>query len=196
MPSTKSHSDSDDLTIAILAGGASTRMGSDKAGVVVDSVPMLSRVAAACATLGLRRIIVGRAPGATWESELEVVADTWPGAGPLGGLHTALSAAGTDVLLLGCDMPWVSTEALRWLIAERTVHSGGVVAERERIEPLFAVYPASSCTEIKGRLERGERSLMGLIRLLGLPTVRAPDALWRSLDDADEPRDLERRGNA
>lgn len=156
---------------------------------------MLDRVATSCGVADLPILVVGRAAGATWKSELEFAPDLWPGAGPLGGLHTALSASGTDVLLVGCDMPWLSPDAVLWLIAQNAASSGGVVAERDRAEPLFAVYPVSCRDEVESRLRAGTRSLMGLIRELDLPRVSVPKDLHSSLDDADSPSDLEERAN-
>lgn len=176
------------LSIAILAGGGSTRMGADKASIEVAGRTMLDRVTEASALTGLQTFVVGRAPDASWATALPVVADRRPGEGPLAGLEAALLHAETDVLLLGCDMPWVTTAALEWLIDRA---DGGVVASRERLEPLFSVYPLDALPTIGRSLDAGRRSLTRLIEELELEICRLPRALWRSLDDADEPSDLE-----
>jgi molybdopterin-guanine dinucleotide biosynthesis protein A len=73
----------------------------------------------------------------------EVIEDRFPGCGPLGGIHAALSATQTDLnLVMSVDMPLMSAGFLCWLL--ETAASGqelAVVPEtRQRLQPLCAVY--------------------------------------------------------
>src|SRR5688572_7864759 len=78
---------------AVLCGGVSRRMGTDKALVEIDGTPMAVRVARALTAAGARRVIaVGGDARALASAGLEVVPDLEPGAGPLGGVVTALDA--------------------------------------------------------------------------------------------------------
>lgn len=89
-----------DCEVCILAGGASSRMGRNKAALRLGGRTLLGHVRAAVKPLGLAVRVIRR--------------DLIPGCGPLGGIHTALTtgrAAGG--LFLSCDMPFVSTELLR-----------------------------------------------------------------------------------
>lgn len=91
---------------AVLCGGASRRMGRDKALVEVDGVALARRVADALEAGGCTSVLaVGGDAAALGALGLDPVPDRWPGEGPLGGLATALGAASDgDVLVLApCD---------------------------------------------------------------------------------------------
>jgi molybdopterin-guanine dinucleotide biosynthesis protein A len=75
---------------AVLAGGASRRMGRDKAHVAFGGEPMLARVAGALSGAGVDPVVVvGGDAAKAEELGLATIADGWPGEGPLGGLLTA-----------------------------------------------------------------------------------------------------------
>lgn len=98
---------------AILTGGMSTRMGRDKADVVVGERTMLEMVAAAMNSVVSQVVLLG-SDRDNWVS--------WPDAvhaeGPLAGVATALTHAGTDrVLVVAVDQPFVRPETLRELLA-------------------------------------------------------------------------------
>ncbi len=102
------------VTGVILAGGASKRMGRDKAFVEVAGAPMYEHVAAALLEATGRVLAVGRTealPG------LETIPDE-PGAtrGPLAGLVAAFGHLDTDVLLVAVDQPWLRVETLRGVV--------------------------------------------------------------------------------
>jgi molybdopterin-guanine dinucleotide biosynthesis protein A len=90
---------------AILAGGASSRFGSDKAMALLDGRPLIAHVAAALAAQCETVVVAGR----DWAGLVRVDDLPAPGLGPLGGLAGALSYAvahGHDaVLTSGCDLP-------------------------------------------------------------------------------------------
>ena len=82
---------------AVLCGGASRRMGVDKAAVEVDGTPMARRVGDVLAAAGCSPVIaIGGDPTALGHLGLDVVDDGFPGQGPLGGILTALSRWRTD----------------------------------------------------------------------------------------------------
>ena len=102
----------------MLTGGASTRMGRDKALLEVDGRPLARRVACALADAGAVRVVAVGGDAVALEAEgFEVVPDLHPGAGPLGGLLTALLAARTEVVVvLACDLPGVDEHSVRFVV--------------------------------------------------------------------------------
>src|SRR4051812_50173426 len=96
---------------AILAGGASRRMGTHKALLVVDGEPMALRVAAALRAGGAERVVlVGAGPTVAEALGLDAVPDPWPGAGPRAGVSSGLSAGldekGNGIAVVGAsDQP-------------------------------------------------------------------------------------------
>jgi molybdopterin-guanine dinucleotide biosynthesis protein A len=131
---------------AILAGGRATRFGGrDKSALLVDGREILERQIAALAPAVDDVLIVG-GPRAT-------IHDIVPGCGPLGGLHAALTAArGDAVLLVACDMPYLSTPLVAYLLSLAT-EADVVVPQSERgYHPLCAVYTRACLDPVAARL--------------------------------------------
>ena len=97
------------LTIAIQAGGKSSRMGTDKSFVPFLGRPMIEVVRERVEGLGDELIVVTNKPEAYAYLGLPMFGDDYPDTGPLGGIYTALHhAAHPHVLTVACDMPWLS----------------------------------------------------------------------------------------
>jgi molybdopterin-guanine dinucleotide biosynthesis protein A len=157
-----------DLTVAILAGGQSRRMGQDKAFVRLGDRPMIAHVLDAVAGLAAERLIIAN-PGPAYAAlGVPVVADLIPACGPLGGLYTALMAMRTPwLLLVGCDMPWLQRPVLAWLAGLRGESADFpiIVPEWEgRLHPLHALYARPCAEAILPRLHAGELRMHAFVR--------------------------------
>ena len=125
----------------ILAGGKSTRMGTDKAFVVLDGRTLLARVLELARSVTPDVHIVG--DRAKFAPFAPVVEDVFRGCGPLGGIHAALRASRTDMnLILAVDLPFVSLALSQYLIRlARESRATVTVARLEGLwQPLCAVY--------------------------------------------------------
>jgi molybdopterin-guanine dinucleotide biosynthesis protein A len=121
---------------AVLAGGRSTRFGSDKAEALLDGKPLLDHAIAAIRPHVTDLVLVGRdRPGWPCLSDRPR-----PGLGPLGGIAAALHHAGRHgydrVLTIACDVPHVSPELIEALIARTPAYC--------RDAPILAGWPASA----------------------------------------------------
>ena len=168
----------------ILAGGASKRMGRDKALLEFGGVPLLVR-AAQLVTPQVTSVAVVAPEGRYTGLGLRLLADRWPGTGPLGGIATALCASAENWnLILSCDLPYLTEEWIGWLIA-RALDSPAqaVVPESRRgLEPLAAMYH-SGCGELLARaVERGVRRVRDALNEILFE--RVPSLEWMSLDPA------------
>jgi molybdenum cofactor guanylyltransferase len=182
---------------AVLAGGASRRMGRDKATLAVGGVALAARVLAAAAQVADPVVLV--APDGHPARRLGALVVTDPGEGPLAALAAALAALADDhVLALAGDHPGLAVELLAHLVA--LAPKGEAVACRRgpRLEPLVAVYrraPALAAARSRLAGPAGGRTLLGL--LASLDTVVVEEPAWRVLDpggrsfvDLDDPGDL------
>ena len=99
------------FTVAILAGGQSSRMGADKSFVPVLGRPMIEHVLARLADLGqAETILVTNRPDAYAYLALPTYTDVIPAKGALGGIYSALHYSPSPyTLVLACDMPFVSS---------------------------------------------------------------------------------------
>jgi molybdopterin-guanine dinucleotide biosynthesis protein A len=168
------------ITAAILAGGQSRRMGTDKAALELGGVSLLERIAHLALAADMPVLAVGRARPAAWPlPAVTFIDDSLPGLGPLGGLESALRQAQTSVLALACDLPLLTEEALRWLHAqaehaEQKNEHGIIVVNGEQWEPLFSVYHLACLPLIALRFAAGRRSLHGLIEAGDFAFIPAP----------------------
>lgn len=136
------HGSARDVSAFVLAGGKSTRMGTDKAFVVYEGRTLLAHalhlarsVTSAVWIVGNKEKFAGFAP---------VVEDIFSDCGPLGGIHAALLGSLTELnLVLAVDMPFVSRAFLEYLIRQaRSAPDAVVIVPRSdgRRQPLCAIY--------------------------------------------------------
>lgn len=143
---------------AILAGGKSRRMGgADKALIKVDGVPMIERVVKAVTPWVEETVIIANTPEAYEHIGLPVYRDIVTGMGPLSGLVTAFDILDTnELLLVACDMPFVTTEMIRFIISCANRGGDGVIPFADgREQGLLAVYRKPAIEKIRTRIEEG-----------------------------------------
>lgn len=128
-------------TGVVLAGGRSSRMGRDKALIEIGGRTMLDLALDRLEPWVSELLVVGD-PERHGQMRPFVIADEWPGKGPLGGIATAMRYASNDrLLVLACDMPGVTGRLLRLLMAQLGTATEAVVPRHAgRIEPLAAAY--------------------------------------------------------
>ena len=190
---------------AILAGGRATRFGGrDKSALVVDGRSIVERQVAELSAVVDDIMIVGaRADGARAfqaSDRVRLIADIVPGCGPLGGLHTALTAARGDALLLvACDMPYLSTPFLAYLLS-LAAGVDIVVPQTERgYHPLCAVYTRACLEPAAARLADRRLTMRELVdsmrtRVVPIDEIRQfgdPDRLLANVNTPADFADLE-----
>jgi molybdopterin-guanine dinucleotide biosynthesis protein A len=176
---------------AVLAGGKSTRMGTDKAFVEVEGRPMAGRVAAALRAAGATEVLaiggdLERLPSLGFDRAFP---DRHPGEGPLGGVLTALAVAGHDVVVvLACDLSAASAESVVAVLQGLGDHDVAV-AMTDRREPLHGAWRASRCRPVLVEaFERGERAVHRALALLDVGEVTVADP--STLRSVNRPADL------
>ena len=136
------------LTVVIQAGGASSRMGEDKALKPFLGRPLIQRVIERLTPIADEMIVTTNRPADYEFLNMRLVADLKPGRGALGGLYTAIaSAASPFVAVVACDMPFASPmliEGARRLMVEE--EADVVIAKTEAgYEPFHALYRRETC---------------------------------------------------
>jgi len=174
----------------ILAGGQSSRMGRDKAWLELAGVPLVVRIAHAVEPLVSTVTVVGpperfKSAGLTAIPDRISKSDTSAELrlGPLGAIVTALNASECRWnLMLACDLPYLSTQWLDWLLQQATASPAQVVMP-ERIggvEPLAAVYRKECAAVLSAALAREVRKVSDA--LSGLRVTVIAETEWRPLD--------------
>ena len=180
------------FTVAMLAGGASRRMGQAKATLRVGGQELGERVLVAALMAGASEVLaVGGDCAPLQEQGWRHVGDLWPGAGPLGGIISALTVAANElVVVLACDLPEVDDEVLQYLVGECAAHPSAmvVVPDRDgRPEILHAVWRRGALAVLRGLFDDGERSPTAALARLEVLHVSVTES---SLRDLDTPEDL------
>jgi molybdopterin-guanine dinucleotide biosynthesis protein A len=172
----------DQVAAFVLAGGASTRMGRDKALLGLGGEPMVVR-AVRLAEPHVTSVAVVAPADRYAEVGLPVLLDRWPGAGPLGGIATALSATRSDWnLIVGCDLPYLTSEWLAWFIpcAMKSPAQAVVPESRRGLEPLAALYHRACAAALTAAVERGVRRVTEALAEILVERVRAAE--WERID--------------
>lgn len=180
-------------TGVVLTGGASTRMGTDKAFVAVEGAPMALRVAHAMEAAGAERVMcVGGDLERLRSLGIETAPDLHPGDGPLGGLLSAFDAAADAAVLLvaPCDLLAPSPAAFRAIIAalQRSHATAVVPVARGVRQPLNGAYRAAARESLNDVFAAGERSVKGALAAISIDELDDIDPA--ALADADTPDDL------
>jgi len=185
-----------DVTLAILAGGAGSRMGMPKAELRIGGRPILEHLLDRVAWDGPRILVT--APGRERPTGHELfdreVIDPVAGQGPLRGVLTALEHAATDVVVVATvDMPGVGNAQLRWLVEAlwRRPDLLGVMARRgEDVEPFPCAVRRVAQAAIARELAEKRLSVRRLCERSGFLTLHAPDEwgeeVWRNLNFPDD----------
>jgi molybdopterin-guanine dinucleotide biosynthesis protein A len=144
----------------IMAGGMSSRMGSDKTELMWKGKRMLTHMVDIAAQLCSRVVVVGKPD----VDGVAAIPDSIQAVGPAGGILAAMKDAGKgSFLVLACDMPLMTEEWLRELIARSASHRVTLTKGENGLEPLCAVYSAELADAWQIGLAKGIRKLTDLI---------------------------------
>lgn len=190
----------------ILAGGASRRMGTDKAELVLDGQTFVERVALALSSVTKEISIVGAGQHESANGlhhDLPTVPDIHRNWGALGGLHAAFTACRADwAAIVACDLPFVSGALLSRLAGLSTALDGceavAPVQSDGRPQPLCAIYRVGPCVKIAEELiKSGEHRPLALLqsartRWVPFAELADLDGAERFFDNLNTPGDYDR----
>jgi len=147
----------------VTAGGRSSRMGRDKAWLEIDGRPMIQHVVEALLQITPTVSIIANSPEYD-RLGLPVFADQNPGIGPLEAIRVALAASlAPCVLLVACDLPFVTAEFLDFLLSRVEGHQAVAPLNSDgQLEPLCAIYSADALEPVTELIRSGERKVSRL----------------------------------
>ena len=172
---------------AVLCGGNSRRMGTDKALVEVAGVAMAARVAAALDAGGCAPVVlVGGNGGALARLGRPVVPDRFPGEGPAGGVLTAIAAVGESsgiVVVASCDLPLLdaaTVDLLRGALDDTAIAAAVAVTDRWQLS--LTAWRVRAADDLAGAWQLGARSLHALVSAVPHVEVDVPAAAVRNVN--------------
>lgn len=152
----------------VLAGGKSSRFGSDKAQAVYRGRRLLDHAVSLLNDLDLRPVVVTRRNADASGLKCVTIYDQLPDQGPLGGIDAAMHVfRGVSFLVLTCDMPQVTRELLLELLAAHQNHQEVTLFSTQgKWQPFPGVYGATLRKRIRLHLTKGERSMGDLLQTI------------------------------
>ena len=179
----------------ILSGGKSTRMGADKAFLEIASKPLIVRAIELTRAVTDQVRIVG-APQ-KFSAYAPIVEDVFPDCGPLGGIHAALTTTDADLnLVLAVDLPFVTADLLRLLLAEAQDSGATVTVPHAagRLQPLCSVYRQQFASAAERALAQGKNKIDALFQGVSVNIVSEKkllaagfsSAIFRNLNTPEE----------
>jgi molybdopterin-guanine dinucleotide biosynthesis protein A len=177
----------------VLAGGASSRFGRDKALVRFGATPLLLQLVQLVRTSGSEvAVVAGAQKYVDLHGNFEIIEDRWPGEGPLGGIITALQhSAATDRsaewnLILSCDMPFLTPEWLQFLVTHALESNKEIQVilphSAHGPEPLCACYRTCAADPLKNVFDRGVRKVTQALKQVRTEVL--DDSVWKRFDSA------------
>jgi molybdopterin-guanine dinucleotide biosynthesis protein A len=172
----------------VLAGGASSRFGTDKALAELQGKSMLARTVDVVASVCSDAAIVA-AENRARDVLARAVLDRWPGEGPLGGILTALLDAQKTTshdsccLVVSCDMPFLTREWLAFLAKCASDSDAEAIVPQNagRMEPLCACWKTSAGTGISKMFDAGTRKVTEVLKTLRTEILDEKD--WKRFDN-------------
>lgn len=176
----------DTVTAYVLAGGHSKRFRADKALQDWHGKPLLAHVAASLAAQFQTVCVIGQRDYAAMV-DLPVIADVYPGCGPLGGIHAGLVHTQTVWnFFAACDMPWIQSPVVSLLLQNRTPEAEAVVPEIDGWwVPTMALYHRSGLDKLESALSDNSYSVQDFLKssrveVVSEPQLRRVDAHLKS----------------
>jgi molybdopterin-guanine dinucleotide biosynthesis protein len=193
----------------ILAGGASRRFGTPKALAPVDGQRIIDRILGALDGVVPETVISSNQPSLFRDLDVDVIADHHAGIGPLAGIHAgllhAVERAWPGILVVACDLPWVTPEVLRLIRQAASLSPALAVApesyDRRGMEPLCAFFAVECIPEVEAMIAEDERRahrLLERVPLARIPlaevhAVGDPRILFHNVNTVTDLNEAERR---
>lgn len=167
------------FSIAINAGGKSSRMGTDKAFVPIAGMPIIEHIWGRVQQLGqTETFIIANKPEAYQQFGCPIYGDVLPDSGSLGGIYTALHHSQSDyTLLLACDMPFIAPPLIRYMWSLAQDASFDVIVPRVNQYPqgFFALYHKNCLPHIHEKLTQKAFKVIGFYDAVRVRYVDEPE---------------------
>lgn len=185
------------VTIAILAGGQSRRMGTDKSFTLVQGKAIIEHVLSRVGQLNLPTVLITNSPEKYARYALPMYPDALPDCGALGGLYTAIQVSATPfTLCVACDMPFLNV-ALMTHLCQLCTEEWDVIAPQVNGYPetMHTIYNKSCLEPIRAQLKQGNLKASGFfdqvrVRYVEETALRQFDPQLRSFMNLNTPDDL------
>jgi molybdenum cofactor guanylyltransferase len=153
-----------DIIGVILAGGQSSRIGSDKALLIYRDKAFIQLITDELKNV-FKEVIVISDHGKEYKFlGLPIYEDIYKNKGPLAGIHAALTITKKDIFVVSCDLPLVNEDLILSLLKASSSQEIAAFSVNGLIQPLFGIYKFSCVKKLESDLEAGKLSVHKFIR--------------------------------
>ncbi len=184
------------ITGIILAGGKSSRYGTNKAFVEMNGTRLIERVIRVMEPLFGHLIIITNTPHEYAYLQLPMVEDLIKGLGPLGGIYTGLESISDEAgFFVACDMPFLNGGLIRHMVEMREDFDVVVPKIDWKIEALHAIYAKRCLPAIRALIDAREYQIIKLfpkvrVKYLNEGEIRRFDPELKSFLNINRPEEL------
>jgi molybdopterin-guanine dinucleotide biosynthesis protein A len=186
------------VTGVILAGGRSTRYGSNKAFAEVRGMRLIERTLGVMGLVFPRLLLVTNTPAEYAYLRVPMVGDLIKGLGPLGGIYTGLEVMENEHgFFVACDMPFLKEDLLRYMVTLGGDYDAVVPRVKWMVEPLHALYTKNCLPSIRELILSHEHQIFKFFQKINVKYVeeeeiRSIDPDLKSFFNINRPEDIER----
>ncbi|MCX8044160.1 MAG: molybdenum cofactor guanylyltransferase [Desulfobacterota bacterium] len=163
------------LSAAVLAGGKSHRLGTNKALLAINGTTLIGHVLHTARQFTETVRIIANDSEAYQQFNVPVIGDIMPGGGPLSGIHAALTISPTEyVLVLSCDMPLLDPSHIKPLISAYPGYDI-TLYKHQNFEPLCAIYRRTCIGALEELIAHGEYRIIDLFPTLNVKVIRTDE---------------------
>ncbi len=170
------------ISAYIIAGGKSSRMGSDKGMLLLNESVFIEHIVKALQKAAIEIITIVSANRAYDFLNCNRIEDIYPNKGPVGGIFTALSHTKTEQnVILSVDIPLISSDIIAWLISN--IDYKKLITQvkvGDKASPLIAVYNKKVVNIFEEHLKSEQLRLRSVIDEIPHQTIEVPEK-WNSL---------------
>lgn len=149
----------------ILAGGKSSRMGTNKALLEIDNKSVIEHIAHELKQCTNEVVIIANDTATYSFLNLRQISDRYVNKGPLGGLETALHHIDADTFFIAaCDMPFINRQVYENLLDQLNNYDAVVPIYQKRQHPLAGIYKRSVLPNIQAQLTAGDYRVRGFFK--------------------------------
>ena len=187
-----------EISAVVLAGGKSQRLGIDKSLLCVEGEWLLQRILRQLSTLSTDLLVVANDGEKLASLRVPIVPDVRPGMGPLAGILSGLQSMCCERgLFVGCDMPLLNLQLLRYMVQLSAEFDVVIPRVGDETEPLHAIYSKACLQPIAQLLDCGKRRVIHFfdrvrVRYVDPAEIEAFDPEHLSFFNINTPADLQR----
>lgn len=165
-----------EYSVYILAGGKSSRMGSDKGLLSLNNEVFVERIGKQLNKI-TNSVYVITSNEAYKNLNLNCIEDVFPNKGPVGGIYTALTHSENEqIIIISCDTPLINHEVILWLIKEHENNTSMITfpSFESKDYPLIGIYSKNLATIFLEAIQQDSLKLRSVLQNINCSIVALP----------------------